>query len=127
LHLAASTGDLGVVQLLVGKRARKSAADKEGKKPIHWAARRGHAQIVEYLLSSSVDKDTKTGRTPLFAACSFASLPTIQVLLDYGASINLRDVEGRTPLHLAASIGAKEAVRLLLVEGADPNVKDDKG
>lgn len=127
LHLAALQGDLKVVQILVENRARKFATDLDGKPPIHWAARRGHYQVVEYLLSSSGDKDTKLKRTPLFAACSAASILTIQVLLDYGASINPQDVDGRTPLHLASSIGAKEVVQHLLVEGADPNIKDNKG
>ncbi|KAK4216522.1 hypothetical protein QBC37DRAFT_337951 [Rhypophila decipiens] len=127
LHLAALQGDLRVVQILVENRARKFATDLDGKQPIHWAARRGHYQVVEYLLSSSGDRDTKLKRTPLFAACSAASILTIRVLLDYGASINPRDIDGRTPLHLASSIGAKEVVQHLLVEGADPNIKDNKG
>jgi len=124
LHLGAKTGHLGVVKLLVEYRARRSAADGDGLKPIHLAALHGYPRLVEYLLSSSADRDTINGTTPLFEACRYADLPTVQLLLSYGASINLHDRMGHTPLHYAASAGAKETVRYLLVEGADPSVRD---
>ena len=40
-------------------------------------------------------------RTPLFLASSVGGTATVQLLLDRGADITLKDVELRSPLHVA--------------------------
>ncbi len=66
------------------------------------------------------------GMTPLHEACSEANVECIQVLLEAGASVDLRDDRGDTPLlSLLDSPSAtfhplSEAARLLLEAGADP-------
>ena len=41
------------------------------------------------------------GRTPLFLAASVGGTATVQILMDRGADITLKDVELRSPLHVA--------------------------
>lgn len=126
LHFGAQSGELEVVELLVRFRARKSATDSRGRKPIHWAARQGYSRIVQFLASPSTDQDL-SGKSALFLACKSESLPTIRVLLEYGASVNKPDFRGRTALHAAASSGTRDIVRLLFAEGADVEAKSDTG
>ena len=84
------------------------------------------------------------GRTPLFEAVMKESagndghcepyldneglnstLDMIQLLLDYGADPNAKQIGGETTLHKAISLGEAH-VRLLLSRGADVNARNDR-
>ena len=70
LHLAASRGDLAVVQFLLDKGARVDAEDKDGKNALILAATKGYREMVELLLKRGANptlSDTG-GRTALFWA-----------------------------------------------------------
>lgn len=68
LHLAAQTGDLQTVQLLVGSGADLNARDHHGKTPLMHAAESYHIQqgtsVLEYLLSEGADPLPKTYLPP---------------------------------------------------------------
>ena len=51
----------------------------------------------------------------------------VGVLLEAGASINIKNKFGITPLHFASMVGNMRIVRLLLKNGADLTIKDKKG
>ena len=61
----------------------------------------------------------------MHAAAFCGDLEMVQVLLDYGLDINVKDNHGFTPLSRASQKGFKNAgvARLLLDHGADPNVR----
>ena len=64
-----------------------------------------------YFQGAQVDPRDLQGRTPLFLAASVGGTATIQVLMDRGADITLKDVELRSPLHVA--IGHSSAMEVL--------------
>ncbi|KAF7554339.1 hypothetical protein G7Z17_g2948 [Cylindrodendrum hubeiense] len=111
--------------------------DGNGWTPLLWAASKGHAGIIELLLSTGkVNVDAKqTGGfydiTPLSWAVSNGDIATIKLLLDTGkVDVNVRDRSDygqRTPLSWAASNRDATAVKLLLDTGKvdiDANVRD---
>jgi len=74
-----------------------SFTDQDGLTLLHWAADRGHTEVVRLLLNR--DKD----------------------LLD------MQDMDGQTALHYAASCGHQELVAVLIEFGADIEIKDNDG
>ncbi len=60
--------------------------------------------------------------TGLRAAVQERHISRLQVLLEEGVDINIKDVGGWTALILAAENGDKEAVQLLLRNGANVNI-----
>lgn len=89
--------------------------------PLQVAARRGHHDVVVYLLSNGgqVDDMDLFGSTALHAAASMGRPEICIYLLSHGASIDLEDVFGCTPLHDAAWKGNFAVCRLLVDHGAN--------
>jgi len=56
----------------------------------------------------------------LTQAINYKSIGCLNVLLEHGLDLNLRDDDGNTPLMTAAKVGNAAIVRLLLKKGADP-------
>uniref|UniRef100_A0A8D8CBZ3 Ankyrin repeat protein RF_0381 n=1 Tax=Culex pipiens TaxID=7175 RepID=A0A8D8CBZ3_CULPI len=54
-------------------------------------------------------------------------LGTVQLLLDYGASVHTTDKDGSTALHFAFANGEMELVELLVRNGADLGAFDNRG
>ena len=54
------------------------------------------------------------GRTPLFLAASAGGTDTVQLLMDRGADVTLKDVELRSPLHAAIADGDSSTMEALL-------------
>ncbi|PON55872.1 Arf GTPase activating protein [Trema orientale] len=63
----------------------------------------------------------------LHLACHSGDLLMIELLLQFGADINLRDFHGRTPLHHCISSGKNSLAKFLLRRGARPLIKDGGG
>ncbi|XVE83397.1 hypothetical protein DITRI_Ditri16bG0085800 [Diplodiscus trichospermus] len=81
---------------------------------IHFAAQKGHLDIVRTLLSSgvSVKAANRKGLTPLHYAVQGSHLEVIKLLLKKGASLSAKTKAGKTPLDLAVS----EEIRSYLKE-----------
>ncbi len=95
--------------------------------PIFFAAITCHVDCVRYLLQCG-PSNSKYGDTPLHAACVLGNLVIVQLLLDAGVDIELRDsVNTETPLLKAASTGKTEVIMYLLEQGADPMAKNPCG
>ena len=155
LHSAASSGrSPAAVALLLsllsspsakdgGAAAAASAADPltSGKRtPLHYAASKGHAEIVRVLLAAGADPAAAdgTGARPLHRAAGGAgSLDVLRSLLAAAAAaaaaagakpaIDARDRWGRTALMAAAAAGRRGAALLLVARGASLEVTDGEG
>ncbi|GMG11865.1 Ankyrin repeat-containing domain-containing protein [Aspergillus oryzae] len=95
------------------------------------AAKAGHAEICEFLLSRyNVKVDSRNihnNFTPLLIAASFGHAPVVRVLLAHGANPNEteggRDRSGRSALSLACVRGFSAVVDVLLADA--PGLKVD--
>ncbi|KAL2813422.1 ankyrin repeat-containing domain protein [Aspergillus granulosus] len=88
-------------------------------------------ELKEVLPDASADEINLTepdmGQAALHYATADSRIEMVQLLIDHGADINLRNRYGRTPLHLASLAGRWDAAEVLLDAGADMTIKDDWG
>jgi len=104
LAFACEKGDFRIVDTLIQIfRADVESRAVDGETPLIKAARCGHVEVVDYLITngaSMVSKDS-LGWTPLHTACSEGHINVVKLLLDRGADKEAEDNEGWTPLHVA--------------------------
>ena len=124
---ASVNGNKKIVNFILHAR-NKAIHDRDinGWYPLHFAAKHGHAPLVEYLLKRKgiqVDCRTKFGQTPLHLACRFSgNKEVVRLLLDHDANIEALDngVYGyQTPLLFACEGGHSVPVGILLRRGAN--------
>lgn len=92
-------------------------AGTSGYTPLIYAAREGHLDIVQWLLSSGANPDAATcsgGATALHRAAYCGHLAVVQQLLAAGATPGLQDADGQTALHKAVQQGHGEVAAALL-------------
>ncbi len=65
--------------------------------------------------------------TPLRIAAWKGYTKLAEVLIKYGANVNMKDKDGSTPLHHAALSGHKEMAKLLIKHGAIKDARDKVG
>lgn len=75
---------------------------------------------------SPVNYKTKKGRTALLHAFEQKHVPTIRLLLQYGADVG-PGPSGQTPVHWAVSLGSLKVLLLVLEHGADPLILGKDG
>ncbi|KAL8676622.1 MAG: hypothetical protein Q9186_006870 [Xanthomendoza sp. 1 TL-2023] len=66
-------------------------------------------------------------RHPIHTAAQSGYTRIIQLLLQSGCDVNLKDGTGSTPLHVSAAEGHAEVVRLLVNHGSDVDAMDNLG
>ncbi|KAG2426179.1 hypothetical protein HXX76_013160 [Chlamydomonas incerta] len=102
----------------------------DGRSGLHWAARKGHLDVVECLVAASADvnmADDEDGYTPLHLAASYGHMAVVQALLEAGADKDTRDSGGWSGLRWAACEGHLDVVECLVAAGADVDMADDMG
>jgi ankyrin repeat protein len=103
---------------------------REAPKILHLACERDRIDIIELILGHSVDADVLVdGLAPIHSLLNgdaWAKEDVLELLLEHGADVSLRDNEGHTPLHLAVMCRetSQSLVRLLLDYGANRNEID---
>ncbi|KAF5757602.1 putative Arf GTPase activating protein [Helianthus annuus] len=77
--------------------------------------------------TSEAHGDALDGCTLLHLACETADVGMIELLLQYGAAINVTSSRGHTPLHHCILRGKAACAKLLLSRGADPQAVNGAG
>ncbi|XP_071114654.1 uncharacterized protein [Haliotis cracherodii] len=119
-----------VIQALVEKGADVGIKNKEGETLLHCAAKGQCVESVELFLPvSDVNAQDSDGNTALH--CSLLSdkphiHEVIQVLVEKGADVGIKNKTDQTPLHCAARQQCIECVKLLLPV-SDVNAQDSDG
>jgi Carboxypeptidase regulatory-like domain/Ankyrin repeats (3 copies)/Ankyrin repeat len=82
--------------------------------------------IIRHANVNAKEKDRR-GITPLFIAIEDGNVEIAEVLLRFGAKVNVRDENRQTPLMMIGDDTPVELVDLLLKYGAKVDLEDDEG
>lgn len=142
LHLACKFSSLAIVQLLIQYKANPNLAavninERDMKnppgiepgylrRPIHFAAYNGKADILNLLIELKVDVNVtaENNKSPLHDACFNGHFDCVKQLVDGGAAIDVCSYDARTPLHAACLAGHVAIAKFLVEKGAK---FDEKG
>ena len=124
-YRAVKNGDLAtVVELLKSDPSLVSIRDAEDSTPLHYAAWKGHSEIVTALLDAGADihahnQNDHWGTTPLHAAAHGNNRAAAEVLIARGADVNaVRATGAGTPLDETKAHNATAAAKVLIAAGA---------
>uniref|UniRef100_A0A2K5XQR0 Euchromatic histone lysine methyltransferase 1 n=1 Tax=Mandrillus leucophaeus TaxID=9568 RepID=A0A2K5XQR0_MANLE len=91
---AAENNHLEAVKYLIKAGALVDPKDAEGSTCLHLAAKKGHYEVVQYLLSNGqmdVNCQDDGGWTPMIWATEYKHVDLVKLLLSKGSDINIRD------------------------------------
>ena len=123
---AARVGNWETVRALIAgglKGDGVNSPDKDGTRPLHWAARADELEIADLLLKAGADAaaQNRLGLTALNLAATNGNGAMIRKLLDHGANANEVEKTGETILMVATRSGNADAVRAILERGVNPH------
>ncbi|KAK5122666.1 hypothetical protein LTR85_003929 [Meristemomyces frigidus] len=130
LQVALLVGRLAIVALLLDRGAEVNRCVPSFGTALHHAARFSNVEVVTTLLHSGAEpnKTDSSGALALhFAIGAVEEVTKINLLIDYGSTIDQVDGDGNTPLCTAAAEGSFRSVEALLACGAAVNGSGTEG
>lgn len=140
LHKAVLSGGLGAVQCLIACGSPYNARDAQGCTPEELSSQevvKDYLNNIDTLFDSvcsdlfldcmknfflysiiPIDVRANDGQTLLHRACHHGAEKSVQVLLENGAPVHVKDFNGHTPLFLAVEAGCLGCVKQLVNHGA---------
>lgn len=120
LHIAAKSGSIECVKILIEKGATINSKDIMGCSPLHVALEKpGNSICIKILLDNGINIHTVElyGLSPIHIAVGHPEY--IDILVKHGADINAKNIYDDTPLHRAATFTFYKSIYTLLDYGAD--------
>ena len=119
LHIAAGTGDVSLLNLLLSAKPDVNSEDKVGYTALHVASKKLEGtRLAESLIShgANVEHQEDMGHRPLHASV-WSNVPaSVHLLLDKGANIHAANNRGINSLMFAVAYNSHDVLRLLLRE-----------
>lgn len=136
--IEASMGDhVEVARLLLESGANTETRDEDDNTPLMIASIRGYLTLARLLMEQGADLNAQDVHGESILHHTVYTWPWLPVepnrgtitklLLDNGATVDVRDFQSETPLLCACRYGRQEASRLLIEYGADVNARDIEG
>ncbi|CAD7698504.1 unnamed protein product [Ostreobium quekettii] len=138
IHEAADLGDIRKLEEFIQRGLDNGYPDRVslqvrdellGAMPLHFAAERGHLNVVEFLVQHQVDIDAGDNNrvTALHLASITNSVRVVDFLIQNGAKVALPDCTGDTPLHWAATRGHPQTAEILVQHKAPVDPSNHQG
>ncbi|RYP60410.1 hypothetical protein DL771_010525 [Monosporascus sp. 5C6A] len=126
LHMAASLGLCGIVQILLATGANPNCSDRFGITPLHYAADFGCANCLKILVEAGAKVDgvppKASLKPPIWYAAEKGHVEAVNTLLKLGAHfVEQITTIKETLLHIAVKSGSAPICESLLAAGANPN------
>ncbi|XP_011692189.1 PREDICTED: serine/threonine-protein phosphatase 6 regulatory ankyrin repeat subunit B [Wasmannia auropunctata] len=118
-----------MIELGSDVNARNNATIDKGKIPLLLAIEAGNQSICRKLLAHQQASDqlcatTPAGDSAVHLATRRKNIDMVQILLDYGAAVNMQNGDGQTALHIASAEGDKTLVKYLYDIRASASITD---
>jgi ankyrin repeat protein len=124
------TVDIDLITLFLEHGASLATASPfyTGSYPLHSAVQSNRLDLVYEFLYSKADPNATNSqhRTPIFLAAEKGFWEIAELLLKYGARLDIHDADGNTPLHRAVVGGSPRIVLALQRKGAKAGIKNKK-
>ena len=127
LHLAASRGNVQVMELLLKKGAKANVQDSHGSTPLTFAAGGGqqNTRIYDLLIASGVDLKKEVNpegaNVLLLAIANDKSFALTDYFISKGLSMNSVDASGINAFGYAAKAGNIELLKAVMQKGVKPD------
>ena len=134
LHFAAMNGSTEATRILLEYGANPNMCDVHGVTPLHIAADKRNHEIAELLLQAKAKPNAiRRGKsqvhmiTPMHNACKSGDTGMVNMMIEYGGSVDVTSNFGVSLLHVAAENPSDDMITLLLDRGANIEVLDKDG
>jgi uncharacterized protein len=126
---------IGHIQTIMQELTKKSGIinsySADGFTLLGLASYFGHFSIVKLLLENGANPNIPSNNqfkvTPLHSACAISHFEIAELLIDYKADVNAKQMQEISPLHSASHNGQTKLVKLLIDNGAVINAKTESG
>jgi ankyrin repeat protein len=108
-------GDPGLLLSLLDRGAEVNRANRDGERPLFWAAAAGHGRAAKLLLDrgAEINATDQRGNSALHGAVDGGHETAAWLLLNQGANPALRNAGNDTAVDIAQRRGYGEIVKLL--------------
>jgi ankyrin repeat protein len=112
LMFASLHGMLDLARKLIAKGAD---VNKTGWAPLHYAATRGHVQVMTLLLDNHayIDAGSPNGTTPLMMAAFYGTPSAVKLLLEAGADPSIKNDQALTAIDFAHRNNRQESADII--------------
>ncbi|CAE7575946.1 ACBP1, partial [Symbiodinium microadriaticum] len=109
-------GDVEAVRNCVAAGLDPSLRDSERMTPLHYAADRGHTDVLNYLIDAGADLNAQDGdgQSAVMVAVMCSNKDIVQLLVSAGADMTLRNNDGERALDLIDDSDDSEEIRVLV-------------
>ncbi|KAL8234227.1 hypothetical protein R6Q59_020327 [Mikania micrantha] len=124
LNSAVYNGDLYRVRRLVAAGINPNNTDYDGRSPLHMAAIKGYADVIQFLLQKGavINATDNVGNTPLFEAIENGHDMVVSMLVEAGAFLDINNAGNC--LCMAVAKRDVEFLKRVLDNGINPNSRN---
>jgi len=126
LHAAVKNNHTEVALFLLENNANPNLQDKNQRTPLHYACAYGYPRAADFLLYYGADPDMRDlVNRPLMITAYYGDSIMTDLLLQFGADVNLAGFFKDTPLIIASQQNQLHIAKMLHKAGADINLRNN--